>query len=62
MAHGHVLRLIPTSYMKPFEKRQKNDFADTAAIAEEAFRPSKNLAAPKSAEKRWRAVPFRMRK
>ena len=33
-AHGHEVRIIPAIYVKPFVKRQKNDFADAAAIAE----------------------------
>lgn len=36
MTHGHDVRLIPANYVKPFVKRQKNDFADAAAIAEAA--------------------------
>ena len=32
MAHGHEVRMIPTNYVKPVVKRQKNDFADAAAI------------------------------
>jgi transposase len=33
---GHKVRLIPPIYVKPFVKRQKNDAADAAAIAEAA--------------------------
>jgi transposase len=40
MTHGHEVRLIPANYVKPFVKRQKNDLADAAAIAEAASRPS----------------------
>jgi len=29
---GHVVRLIPPAYVKPFVKRQKNDVADAEAI------------------------------
>jgi transposase len=36
---GHEVRLIPPIYVKPFVKRQKNDAADAAAIAEAALRP-----------------------
>ena len=35
---GHEVRLIPPIYAKPFVKRQKNDAADAAAIAEAALR------------------------
>ena len=37
---GHEVRLIPPLYVKPFVKRQKNDAADAAAIAEAALRPN----------------------
>jgi len=56
MGHGHDVRLIPANYVKPFVKRQKNDFADAAAIAEAASRPSMSFVAVKSAEKQGRAV------
>jgi transposase len=59
IAHGHDVRLIPANYVKPFVKRQKNDFADAAAIAEAASRPSMSFVAVKSAEKQGRAVAFR---
>lgn len=59
MAHGHDVRLIPANYVKPFVKRQKNDFADAAAIAEAASRPSMSFVAVKRAEKQGRAVAFR---
>jgi transposase len=39
IGHGHDVRLIPTNYVKPFVKRQKNDFADAAAIAVPYSRP-----------------------
>ena len=54
-AHGHEVRIIPAIYVKPFVKRQKNDFADAAAIAEAASRPSMSFVAVKSAEKQSRA-------
>ena len=59
MAHGHEMRMIPAIYVKPFVKRQKNDFADAAAIAEAASRPSMSFVSVKSAEKQGRAVAFR---
>ena len=58
-ANGHKVRIIPAIYVKPFVKRQKNDFADAAAIAEAASRPSMSFVAVKSAEKQARAVAFR---
>ena len=46
---GHEVRLIPPIYVKPFVKRQKNDDADAAAIAEAASWP-----APGSVDTRFR--------
>ena len=34
MARGHEERAIPAIYSRPFAKRQKNNFADAAAIAD----------------------------
>jgi transposase len=58
-AHGHEVRLIPPIYVKPFVKRQKNDAADAAAIAEAALRPNMHYVAVKSAEHQARAVAYR---
>jgi len=58
-AHGHEVRLIPPIYVKPFVKRQKNDAADAAAIAEAAVRPNIHYVAVKSAEHQARAVAYR---
>jgi len=58
-AHGHEVRLIPPIYVKLFVKRQKNDAADAAAIAEAALRPSMHYVAVKSAEHQGRAVAYR---
>ena len=33
---GHIVRLIPPAYVKPYVKRQKNDRADAEAICEAA--------------------------
>jgi len=55
---GHEVRLIPPIYVKPFVKRQKNDAADAAAIAEAALRPNIHYVAVKSAEHQA-AVAFR---
>ena len=56
---GHEVRLIPPIYVKPFVKRQKNDAADAAAIAEAAVCPNLHYVAVKSAEHQARAVAFR---
>ena len=58
-ASGHEDRLIPPIYVKPFVKRQKNDAADAAAIAEAAVRPNMHCVAVKSGEHQARAVAFR---
>src|SRR6056297_1866153 len=39
-ALGHDVRLIPTAYVKPYVKRQKNDAADAEAICEAVTRPN----------------------
>lgn len=57
--HGHDVRLIPPIYVKPCVKRQKNDAADAAAIAEAVLRPSIHYVAVKSAEQQARSVAFR---
>lgn len=57
--HSHDVRLIPPIYVKPFVKRQKNDAADAAAIAEAVLRPNIHYVAVKSAEHQARAVAFR---
>lgn len=58
-ALGHEARLIPLIYVKPFVKRQKNDAADAAAIAEAAVRPNMHYVAVKSPEHQARAVAYR---
>ncbi|MCM0018766.1 MAG: IS110 family transposase [Tagaea sp.] len=58
-ALGHDVRLIPPIYVKPFVKRQKNDAADAATIAEAALRPNLHYVAVKSADHQARAVAFR---
>jgi transposase len=57
--YGHDVRLIPPIYVKPFVKRQKNDAADAAAIAEAVLRPNIHYVGVKSAEHQARAVAFR---
>lgn len=43
---SHRVRLIPTAYVRPFVKRQKNDLAE--AIAEAASRPTMPFVTVKS--------------
>jgi transposase len=58
---GHVVRLIPPAYVKPFVKRQKNDAADAEAICEAAQRPTMRFVVPKSEQAQAAAVVFRAR-
>lgn len=45
------MRLIPSVYVKPFVKRQKNDAADAEAIAEAATRVTMRTVAVKDTQK-----------
>jgi transposase len=47
---GHSVRLINQKFVKPFEKINKNDWNDAAAICEAAQRPTMRLVAVKSIE------------
>ncbi len=47
---GHDARLMPTKYVRPYSKRQKNDFNDAEAIAEAVQRPTMKFVATKTAE------------
>ena len=58
---GHVVKLIPPQYVKPYVKRQKNDAADAEAIAEAASRPTMRFVEIKSSEQQARAMVFRTR-
>ena len=49
LGSGHEMRLIPTIYVKPFVKRQKNDAADAEAIVEAALWPTMRFVEVKSA-------------
>src|ERR1700756_5735139 len=49
-ALGHLVRLIPPSYVKAYLKRSKNDANDAAAICEAVTRPSMRFVATKSEE------------
>ena len=58
---GHVVRLIPPIYVKPFVKRQKNDAADAEAITEAASRPTMHFVAVKTQEQQAESMLFRTR-
>ena len=60
-ALGHIVRLVPPAYVKPFVNRQKNDAADAEAIAEAASRPTMRFVEPKSPRQQARAMVFRTR-
>ena len=47
--------------MKPFVKRQKNDMADSEAIAEAASRPTMRFVTMKSVEQQSAAMAYRTR-
>ena len=49
---GHVCKLIPPIYVKPFLKRQKNDANDSEAIVEAAQRPTMRFVAVKTRKRR----------
>ena len=50
IALGHVVKLIPPQYVKPFVKRGKNDRIDAEAINEAASRPNMRFVPVKGAE------------
>lgn len=47
-ALGHVVKLMPAQYVKPYVKRGKNDAADAEAICEAVTRPTMRFVAIKS--------------
>ena len=48
--HGHEVRLMPPSYVKPYVKRNKNDGRDAEAICEAVSRPTMRIVPVKSVE------------
>src|SRR6202171_4805632 len=49
-ALGHDARLMPTKYVRPYSKGQKNDFRDAEAIAGGVQRPTMESVATKPAD------------
>jgi transposase len=49
-ALGHIVRLMPPAYVKPYVKRQKNDAADAEAICEAVTRANMRFVATKTPE------------
>jgi transposase len=47
-ALGHMVRLMPPAYVKPYVKRQKNDAADAEAICEAVTRANMRFVATKT--------------
>jgi transposase len=58
---GHIVRLMPASYMKAYVKRNKNDAADAAAICEAVTRPRMRFVAVKSADQQSSLMLHRTR-
>ena len=61
LALGHDVKLIPPAYVKPYVRRQKNDAADAAAIAEAVTRPSMRFVAVRSIENQALLMHHRVR-
>jgi len=60
-ALGHDTKLIPSQYVRPFVKRQKNDAADAEAIVIAAQRPDMKFVPHKTEEQQAKVALFRAR-
>jgi transposase len=60
-ALGHVVRLIPPQYVKPFVKRAKNDRNDAEAICEAAGRPGMRFVPVKTATQQAQGMVLKLR-
>src|SRR6186997_2696302 len=60
-ALGHMVRLIPPSYVKAYLKRSKNDANDAAAICEAVTRPSMRFVPIKTKEQQSALMLHRTR-
>src|SRR5262245_28319378 len=49
-ALGHLVRLMPPTYVKPYVKRQKNDAADAEAVCEAVTRANMRFVPTKTPE------------
>jgi transposase len=58
---GHSVKLIAPAYVKPFDKRQKNDASDAEAISEAAQRPTMGFVSVKSEEAQAAMIVLRTR-
>ena len=60
-ALGHIVRLMPPAYVKPYVKRQKNDATDAEAICEAVTRANMRFVATKTPEQQSSMVLHRTR-
>src|SRR6478672_5284154 len=60
-ALGHMVRLMPPSYVKAYVKRSKNDANDAAAICEAVTRPSMRFVPTKSEQQQSALMLHRSR-
>src|SRR6202158_2199009 len=60
-ALGHMVKLIPPSYVKAYLKRNKNDANDAAAICESVTRPSMRFVPIKTREQQTALMLHRTR-
>jgi transposase len=60
-ALGHIVRLIPPAYVKPYVKRQKNDATDAEAICEAVTRANMRFVPTKTPEQQSGLVLHRTR-
>jgi transposase len=60
-ALGHIVRLMPPAYVKPYVKRQKNDATDAEAICEAVSRPNMRFVETKTPEQQSCLVLHRTR-
>lgn len=58
---GHVVKLIPPAYVKPFVKRQKSDAIDAEAIAEAAVRATMRFVSVRTEAQQASAMAYRTR-
>ena len=58
---GHMVRLIPPQYVKPFVKRGKNDRNDAEAICEAAGRPGMHFVPVKSVTQQAQGMVLKVR-
>jgi transposase len=61
IALGHVVRLIPPQYVKPYVKRGKNDRNDAEAICEAAGRPGMHFVPTKSVTQQAQGMVLKVR-